>query len=164
MRRITPVAIGFAVLLSGGPAAALPPLPPVAGLLDVCYSATVAEAAAKGGRLGWERMDEARLASWRAGFERGGRTVDVVGWFRGPREEDGLLSFWTMPAPDGQRVCSYSVGQAAGLLDGLSHALGAPGRAEAAGEVNMAGWTRAAGEVSFVQVGAAALITVTHLP
>lgn len=160
MCKIIPVTLAAAVLL-GGAAHALPPAPTIPQLLDICSSATVAEATAKGGRLEWERMDETRIAPWRSSFEHGsGQAVEVVGWSRGPQERDGLLSFWAMMGAGGQRVCSYSARDAARLLDGLSHVLGTPDRQEANGAIASAGWSFGLGQVSFIQVGADALITV----
>lgn len=162
MRTLVSAALGTTLLLAGRPGVAMPAKPTVAQLLDVCSSATVTEAAAKGNRLGWERMDEARFASWRAAIEQNGRRVQAVGWARGPKEADGLLSFSTQLGFRPQNMCSYSVGDAAGLLEGLSGALGTPSRREEGEIITSVEWAWRLGVVSFVQVGAHGLVSVTN--
>lgn len=164
MRKLIPVVFGIALLFHARPGVALPPKPTVAQLLDICSSVTVAEAAGKGGRLGWERMDEARIAPWRASFTRSGQAVEVVGWFRGPQERDGRLSFWIMAGAPLQRTCSYSVGDASGLLEELSGVFGPARRQEVGDTITSAEWAWRMSVVSFIQVGAGALVTVRGAP
>lgn len=164
MRTLVSAALGTILLLVGRPGASLPAKPTVAQLLDVCSSATVAEAAVRGSRLGWERMGEARFASWRAAIEQNGLRVQAVGWARGPEEGDGLLSFFTLLGVGAQNMCSYSVGDAAGLLEGLSGALGTPSRREEGEIITSVEWAWRLGVVSFVQVGTSGLVSVTNVP
>jgi hypothetical protein len=153
----------LSVLLAVQPAAATPPLPTLTQLLDFCGSQTMAEAEAKAGQFGWRRMTDADLQDWRAGFiAYNGGTVEVSGWRRGDKTTDDSLSFWIARGPNGHRACSLTATNPAKLLDDLSERFGAPTSLDKRERGTTAVWQLGATEISFSQVGASAVLYVTH--
>lgn len=140
----------------------MPALPTVAGLLEICSSGTMAEAASRGDRLGWQRQGGSRMEEWRAGFIRhNGGTVDVIGWRRGG-EGEATLSFWIARGPNAHRACYLSVPDATGLLKAFSDALGRPGSLDEAGDIVSASWTQGPAEIQFAGVGAGAVVNIAR--
>jgi hypothetical protein len=129
-------------------------------VLDVCDAVTLDEAAARGALLGWAVAPEDR--GWRTAFERhNGGTVRVVGWRRGEREGDGMLSYWAASGPSAHRACSFST-QQPGLLDALRGRFGDPETLEEQGDIVSAFWRRTEAEVSFTRVGASSGVVVSR--
>lgn len=122
-----------------------------AAILDVCEATTLDDAALRGERLGWPAAPEDH--DWRIGFERhNGGSVRVVGWRRGAREGDGLLSYWVASGPNAHVACAFST-DGPGLLEALRDRFGAPDTFEAQGDIVSAFWRRDGREVSFTRVG-----------
>ncbi|GEC35922.1 hypothetical protein N181_31890 [Sinorhizobium fredii USDA 205] len=141
----------------------MPPTFTVAQLLDICGSSTVSEATTKGDALGWERMNDEQVEEWRAGFlAHNGGSVDLVGWRRGEKEGDGMLSFWIAKGPNGHKACSYSVTNPAGLLDALTQRFGPPSSLDKMDFGSVAYWKHSATEVSFSQVGSSTGVTIAY--
>ncbi|MBR0644382.1 hypothetical protein [Plastoroseomonas hellenica] len=148
-------------VFAAGLAAAMPPALTIDQLLDICRSPTVAEAAATGDRLGWPRMNAARLEEWRAGFvSHIGSPVQVVGWQRGADRGADAVSFWTAHGPGGHRACAYSTAEPAGLLDALSARFGTPASLDRHDFGTMASWNPGRAEVSFAQIGSTAVVNI----
>lgn len=149
------------MVLAAGWAAAMPPALTVEQLLEICGSPTVAEATATGDRLGWPRMNAARLEEWRAGFvSHIGSPVQVVGWQRGADGGADAVSFWTAQGPSGHRACAYSTAEPAGLLDALSARFGAPASLDRHDFGTMASWNPGRAQVSFAQIGSTAVVNI----
>lgn len=126
----------------------------------MCEATTLDEAAIRGGRLGWPAAPEDR--QWRAGFERyNGGTVRVVGWRRGAREGDGLLSYRVASGPNAHAACTFSTDRP-GLLEALRDRYGAPDTFEETGDIASAFWRRGGSEVSFTRVGASSGLSLSR--
>ncbi len=161
MRANIAAAAVLGILLAAGPAAAMPALT-AAQLFDVCGSSTIPEAAARGDRLGWQRMTDAQLEDWRSSFVAyNGGSVQVLAWRRGEKDGDDTLSFWIARGPNGHRACSYSTGSPDGFLDALSERLGAPDTLDKHDFGTTAYWKRDAAEISFSQVGSRVSVTIS---
>ncbi|MBX9932467.1 MAG: hypothetical protein K2Y56_13150 [Methylobacterium sp.] len=134
--------------------------PGFAAILDVCEATSLEEAAIRGGRLGWPVAPEDR--DWRAGFERyEGGTVRVVGWRRGARGEDGLLSYWVASGPNARTACAFSTDRPH-LLGALRDRFGAPDTFEEQGDIVNAYRRRGGLEVSFTRIGASSSLSVAR--
>ncbi|SHJ87737.1 hypothetical protein SAMN02745194_03620 [Roseomonas rosea] len=162
MRALLPL-LCAAALLATQPAAATPALPSIPKLLELCASTTMAEATARGERLGWQRLSDTRLEPWRSGFLRhNGGTVEVVGWQRGEKEGEGALSFWIAKGPNAHRACYFSAAGAPGLLNDLSEALGEPDNLDKTADIVLASWTFGPTQVQFAQTGASAVVNYAY--
>lgn len=135
-----------------------------ARLLEVCSSETIAEVTAKGDQLGWEAVPatDPGTIEWRQSFmSYNGGSVDVVGWRKNSTENEESISFWIAQGPNAHKACSYSVKVAGGLLDALIELLGRPSNLDRNEVAITAFWKPGRGEVSFSQVGSAALVVVS---
>lgn len=129
-------------------------------ILDVCEATSLVEATNRAERLGWPAIPEDR--DWRAGFERhNGGSVDVVGWRRGAREGDGLLSYWVASGHDPHSACSFTTDQP-GLLEALRDRFGAPDTIEEHGDIVSAFWKRGEAEVSLTRIGTSGSLTISR--
>ncbi|MBV8568814.1 MAG: hypothetical protein JO273_25510 [Methylobacteriaceae bacterium] len=148
-------------ILFAGTASAMPPALTLGQLLDICASSTVAQAAAKGDGLRWRRVSDAQLADWRSRFVAyNGGSVEALGWQRGEKEGDGLLSFWTARGKNAHRACAYSVRNPGGLLDALIAHFGPPKSLDRYDFGTTATWKQGAVEISFSQVGSSAVLNI----
>lgn len=129
-------------------------------ILDVCEATTLDEAAARGARLGWPAAPDD--PEWRAGFERhNGGTVRIVGWRRGAREGDGLLSFWVATGPNAHTACGLATDRP-GLPEALRDRFGVPDQSEDHGDIVSAFWRRGGTKVSFTRVGSASNLNLSR--
>lgn len=134
--------------------------PKFAAILDVCEARTLDEATIRGGQLGWPVAPEDR--AWRTGFERhNGGTVRVAGWRRGPRDGDGLLSFWVASGPNAHTACTVAIDRP-GLLEALRDRFGAPDTLDGQDDVVSAFWRRGGREIAFTRVGASTSLNLSH--
>lgn len=134
--------------------------PGLAAILDVCEATTLDEAVIRGGYLGWPAAPEDR--NWRTVFEQqNGGTVRVVGWRRGAREGDGLLSYWVASGPNAHVACAFLTDQP-GLLEALRDRYGAPDTFDEQGDIVSAFWRRSGREVYFARVGASSTLNVSR--
>jgi hypothetical protein len=125
------IGVASSVLFAVGAAAAAPSTLPFAQLVDFCGSTTIAEAEAKGERLGWRRMTAAELEDWRLGFVTyAGGSVEIAGWRREDNDGGESLSFWVARGPSRHRACAYTATNPARLLDDLSEHFGTPNNLE----------------------------------
>lgn len=142
---------------------AMPPPLTFAQLLDICGSSTVPEAAGKGDKLGWLPLSGPKVEEWRRAFvAHNGGSVQVVGWRRGEKDGDGLLSFRIAQGPSQHRACSYSLADPAGLLEALTERFGAPASFDKLEFGTTAFWKRASAEIAFSQVGSSAGVIISH--
>jgi hypothetical protein len=154
------VVIG-ALLAAGLATAGMPAPMTSAQVFDFCDSQTIAEAEAKGNKLGWQRMTDSELQVWRTGFlSYNGGLVEVLGWRRGGSEGDDLLSFWIARGPSNHRVCAYSIARPASLLDDLSEHFGIPTSLNKYKFGATAIWKLGQREVSFSQIGSSAVLYI----
>lgn len=161
MRRTTAGYVGCLVFFVEA-VGATPPALTIAQLADVCASATIAEAAAKGDRLGWEHADSARLKEWRDAFiALSNSSVQVIGWRRGEQEEE-ILSFWIAQGSNGHKACAYSVSNSAGLLEALSGHFGSPGSLDKYDFGAGAFWQSGSTEIQLTQVGSHAVVNISR--
>lgn len=153
-----------AALLFTRVAVAMPALPTVAQLLELCSSGTMTEALTRGNQLGWQRVnDDARMEEWRSGFIRhNGGAVEVVGWRRGTEEGLGLLSFWIARGASAHRACYLSVSHAPGLLRDLSETLGRPSSLDETTDIVSAAWTVGPTQVQYARTGASAVVNIAR--
>ena len=161
VHRVLACCIGSAMLAVGA-TGATPPALTVFQLANLCASSTVAEAAAKGDRLGWQPASDARLKAWRDAFlAYNGGPVHVLGWQRGEEDEE-FLAFWIARGPNGHRACAYTVANPAGVLEALSEYFGSPGSFERYDFGAAAFWRSGRAEISFTQVGSQAAVNIVR--
>lgn len=156
MLRILSVIVVVAATVS---AAQQPMLPTPDQLIDICESSTVAEASKKGNALGWEPGED---RGWKKSFENyNGGSVDVVGWRRGEKDGDGLLSFWISTGPVSTRMCSYyATGDGAALLSAFLSHFGKPSKLDKFEPGLIAEWQRTGDVVELNQTGG--LLSVSY--
>ncbi|MCR9058436.1 MAG: hypothetical protein NXI02_13960 [Rhodobacteraceae bacterium] len=134
-------------------------------LFDICEASTVDEAAAKGEKLGWQRMSDAQLEEWRASFVGyNGGSVEVLGWQQETPGAAVSLSFWIATGPNAHKACSFSTKQPGDLLEAISERLGSPdslNKDDALGVVS-ASWKRDGAEYYFSQVGSSVAVNVSR--
>ena len=159
------IASGFcAAVLNAAPAVAAPIDMTVDRLLTICESQTVQAAQGKGEELGWQRLTDAEIEEWRTHFfGQNIATMEIVGWRREKNGRPESLSFWATKGQNQYRTCLYSTKKSVGLLDGLSERLGTPDKLDRndATDNTTAWWIRDPLEYSLVQVGAAAIVTIS---
>ncbi|MBZ5759279.1 MULTISPECIES: hypothetical protein [Rhizobium] len=149
MPRTFSVIVAFAATVS----AAQQPMPLTADqLIGICESSTVVEASKKGDVLGWQPVED---KAWKKSFENyNGGSVDVVGWRRGAKDSDGLLSFWISTGPVSTRMCSfYASGDGAALLSAFFSHFGKPSKLDKFELGLIADWERAGDVVELNQTG-----------
>ncbi|SMQ86084.1 hypothetical protein SAMN06295905_3382 [Devosia lucknowensis] len=161
LRRV--ISVICLLLASPGAVGAMPIDLSVERLFDLCASASVAAAAKTGDQLGWERLAEAEIEDWRAGFvAHNGGSVELVGWKRVRDGKAETTSFWIATGPNAHKGCTYGTEDAASFLDALTEWLGEPDSLEEYDDVEAvtAWWERDDGEYSFSQVGASASVLI----
>ena len=145
------VTLACAVFPTPGGALAVTGETAFAAILYVCEAVTLEEAEARGERLGWPAAPDDR--NWRAAFERhNGGTVRLIGWRRGGREGDGLLSYWVASGRNAHEACTFAT-DLPGLLEALRDRFGAPDTFDEHGEIVSAFWQRDGAEIYFTRVG-----------
>lgn len=126
----------------------------------MCEATTLDAAAIRGGHLGWPALPEDR--NWRAAFEQhNGGTVRVIGWRRGAREGDGVLSYWVASGPNAHVACAFLTDRR-GLLEALRDRFGDADTFEVQGDIVSAFWRRGGREVSFTRVRASSTLNVSR--
>jgi hypothetical protein len=155
-------ALVFSIRVDG--VAATPPTwPTLAQVIQLCDSQTIAEAAATGDQLGWQRVSESDpgFVEWRTNFLRyNGSSVDAVSWRRGKEDNDGQLAFWIARGPDNYRACYYATATPSDLLDALSGRFGSPANLDKYGLATVATWKQGSKEISFSEVGSVATVYI----
>lgn len=157
-------ALAAAMLIAGGCAiAAAEPLSP-ARMLDVCTSRSVAEAGAKGDRLGWQAVPDSDpdMANWKKSYVGyNGGSVAVVSWHNQSGESLETLSFWVGQGPNPGQVCAYTTTKADKLLDELTAIFGTPSALDRNEMLTSGSWKWQGNDIFFSQIGSTAEVSVS---
>ena len=130
-------------------------------LFDLCASPSLAEAIPKANALGWSRLTDARLESWRSAFlaDQGGR-VEAAAWQRSEAEGADSIAFWAVRGPRDYRACAYTTRRAGDLRRVLRETLGPPADSYGSGPMTVEHWKVGLREISFSRVGSAVVVEI----